>query len=109
MSSQRSGWILDIRPVSIRYRVNIVKIRLDTGYSAVFRPDNKHIRPVTAYKKGRISDLTLVIIHFILGGTFFARKMREAEYVTMIDPFTLKYGKWGALQVRTYGTCLYGL
>ena len=27
--------------------------------------------------------------------------MREAEYVTMIDPFTLKYGKWGALQVRT--------
>ena len=32
------------------------------------------------------------------GGTFFARKMREAEYVTMIDPFTQKYGKWGALQ-----------
>ena len=24
--------------------------------------------------------------------------MREAEYVTMIDPFTQKYGKWGALQ-----------
>ena len=24
-------------------------------------------------------------------GTFFARKMREAEYVTMIDPFTQKY------------------
>ena len=32
------------------------------------------------------------------GGTFFARKMREARYVTMIDPFTQKYGKWGALQ-----------
>ena len=38
-------------------------------------------------------------MHF-LGGTFFARKMREAEYVTMIDPFTQKYGKWGALQVK---------
>ena len=24
--------------------------------------------------------------------------MREARYVTMIDPFTQKYGKWGALQ-----------
>ena len=24
--------------------------------------------------------------------------MRNAEYVTMIDPFTQKYGKWGALQ-----------
>jgi len=34
----------------------------------------------------------------IISGTFFARKMREAEYVTMIDPFTQKYGKWGALQ-----------
>ena len=32
------------------------------------------------------------------GGTFYARKMREAEYVTMIDPFTQKYGKWGSLQ-----------
>ena len=26
--------------------------------------------------------------------------MRESEYVTMIDPFTQKYGKWGALQVQ---------
>jgi high affinity choline transporter 7 len=34
----------------------------------------------------------------IIAGTFYARKMREAEYVTMIDPFTQKYGKWGALQ-----------
>ena len=24
--------------------------------------------------------------------------MRDSEYVTMIDPFTQKYGKWGALQ-----------
>ena len=34
----------------------------------------------------------------VLGGTFFARKMRDARYVTMIDPFTQKYGRWGALQ-----------
>ena len=33
-----------------------------------------------------------------LGGTFFARKMRDSRYVTMIDPFTQKYGRWGALQ-----------
>ena len=24
--------------------------------------------------------------------------MRDSEYVTMVDPFTQKYGKWGALQ-----------
>ncbi len=34
----------------------------------------------------------------ISGGTFFARKMRDAKYVTMIDPFTQKFGKWGSLQ-----------
>merc|ERR1719450_1941757 len=34
----------------------------------------------------------------IIAGTFFARKMRESEYVTMIDPSTQKYGKWGAIQ-----------
>jgi len=34
----------------------------------------------------------------IVGGAFFARKMRDANYLTMIDPFTQKYGKWGALQ-----------
>jgi len=37
-------------------------------------------------------------ISLIISGTFFARIMRESEYVTMIDPFTQKYGKWGALQ-----------
>lgn len=37
-------------------------------------------------------------IALIISGTFFAKKMREAEYVTMIDPFTQKYGKWGAIQ-----------
>jgi len=37
-------------------------------------------------------------ISLLISGTFFARKMRESEYVTMIDPFTQKYGKWGALQ-----------
>ena len=34
----------------------------------------------------------------VSGGTFFAKKMRDAKYVTMIDPFTQKYGKWGSLQ-----------
>merc|ERR1719450_1043712 len=34
----------------------------------------------------------------IIAGTFYARKMRQSEYVTMIDPFTQKYGKWGAIQ-----------
>ena len=27
------------------------------------------------------------------GGFFFARKMREARYVTMLDPFQQKYGE----------------
>ena len=36
----------------------------------------------------------------LLGGTFYAKKMRDSRYVTMIDPFTQKYGKWGALQVN---------
>ena len=33
-----------------------------------------------------------------IDGAYFAKKMRDARYVTMIDPFTTKYGKWGALQ-----------
>jgi len=37
-------------------------------------------------------------ISLFISGTFFARKMRDARYVTMIDPFTQKYGRWGALQ-----------
>jgi len=37
-------------------------------------------------------------LSLLISGTFYARKMRESEYVTMIDPFTQKYGKWGALQ-----------
>ena len=31
--------------------------------------------------------------NLILGGIFFARKMRRERYVTMIDPFQRKYGK----------------
>ena len=37
-------------------------------------------------------------LSLVVSGTFFARKMRDARYLTMIDPFTQKYGKWGALQ-----------
>jgi len=38
-------------------------------------------------------------LSLIIGGTFFAGKMRASNYVTMIDPFTNKYGNWGALMV----------
>jgi len=37
-------------------------------------------------------------LSLLISGTFFAKKMRDAKYVTMIDPFTQKYGKWGSLQ-----------
>lgn len=30
---------------------------------------------------------------FISGGIFFAKPMREKKYVTMMDPFQIKYGK----------------
>ncbi|XP_076017933.1 high-affinity choline transporter 1-like [Genypterus blacodes] len=30
---------------------------------------------------------------FIIGGLFFAQPMRDRRYVTMMDPFTIKYGK----------------
>lgn len=34
----------------------------------------------------------------VVGGLLFARKMREAEYVTMLDPLQLQYGNvMGAL------------
>ena len=38
-------------------------------------------------------------LSLFISGTFFAKKMRDSAYVTMIDPFTQKYGVWGALQV----------
>lgn len=37
-------------------------------------------------------------LSLFISGTFFAKTMRESEYVTMVDPFTQKYGKWGSLQ-----------
>jgi len=37
-------------------------------------------------------------ISLFIGGLLFAGPMREAEYLTMIDPFMQKYGRWGALQ-----------
>ena len=34
----------------------------------------------------------------ISGGMFFAKQMREANYVTMLDPFQRLYGeRWGAM------------
>ncbi|XP_039871501.1 high-affinity choline transporter 1-like isoform X1 [Simochromis diagramma] len=40
-------------------------------------------------------------LSFIVGGLFFAKPMRERKYVTMMDPFQIKYGKSisGALSV----------
>ena len=43
-------------------------------------------------------NATRFSLSIVSGGTFFAKKMRDAKYVTMIDPFTQKYGKWGSLQ-----------
>ena len=38
------------------------------------------------------------IVFVLSGGLLFARKMREAEYVTMLDPLQLQYGNvMGAL------------
>ncbi|KAG8003988.1 High affinity choline transporter 1 [Nibea albiflora] len=31
-------------------------------------------------------------LSFIVGGLFFAKKMRDRKYVTMMDPFQIKYG-----------------
>lgn len=52
------------------------------------------------YSKGLINTIAPFGygLSLILNGRFFARKMRDARYVTMIDPFTQKYGRWGALQ-----------
>lgn len=38
-------------------------------------------------------------LSLVVGGLLFARQMREAKYFTLIDPFTQKYGKWGAMLV----------
>ncbi|XP_070684212.1 high-affinity choline transporter 1-like [Pempheris klunzingeri] len=32
-------------------------------------------------------------VSFIIGGLFFAKPMRDKKYITMMDPFQIKYGK----------------
>ena len=32
-------------------------------------------------------------ISLLVGGIFFAKKMREREYTTMVDPLQITYGK----------------
>lgn len=32
-------------------------------------------------------------VSFIIGGLFFAKPMRDRKYITMMDPFQIKYGK----------------
>ena len=41
---------------------------------------------------------------FISGGLFFAKKMREKNYMTMLDPLQEKYGNWmgGLLYVPAF-------
>ena len=34
-----------------------------------------------------------LMISFVAGGLMFAKKMREAGYVTMLDPFEKRYGR----------------
>ncbi|XP_075540981.1 uncharacterized protein LOC142575473 isoform X3 [Dermacentor variabilis] len=36
-------------------------------------------------------------VSLVLGGTFFARKMRATKPLTMLDPFQNRYGRWMAL------------
>ena len=39
-------------------------------------------------------NLNLLLIHSLIsGGFFFAKKMRSQGYVTMLDPFSQKYGE----------------
>lgn len=39
-----------------------------------------------------INLMQLLALHFV-GGIFFAKKMRDAGYVTMLDPFQQKFGE----------------
>ena len=34
-----------------------------------------------------------LLLNTLLGGLLFARKMRDAGYVTMLDPFRQRYGR----------------
>nr|XP_037271208.1 high-affinity choline transporter 1-like [Rhipicephalus microplus] len=36
-------------------------------------------------------------VSLVLGGTFFASKMRATRPITMLDPFQTRYGRWMAL------------
>ncbi|XP_074532211.1 high-affinity choline transporter 1-like [Halichoeres trimaculatus] len=40
-----------------------------------------------------VSMITAFSFSFIFGGLVFAKPMREKKYVTMLDPFLVKYGK----------------
>lgn len=38
-------------------------------------------------------------LSLVLGGLVFAKKMRDSKYLTMMDPFTQKFGRWGSVLV----------
>lgn len=44
--------------------------------------------------QNKVQDHTLVILSLsFIGGLFFAKPMRDKNYITMMDPFQRKYGK----------------
>ena len=38
-------------------------------------------------------NIMVYISFYALGGLFFAKPMRDKKYITMMDPFQIKYGK----------------
>ncbi|XP_077520052.1 high-affinity choline transporter 1-like [Amblyomma americanum] len=44
-------------------------------------------------------------ISLILGGSFFAQKMRETNALTMLDPFQEHYGRWMGLLLCLPAVC----
>ena len=106
LSFQPLGWAVDSSTVQPRSRTHTGSygfrrhLALDypcfsvSGQNyAVLIPINIHI---TIYRTLMFNIFFFKTLN--LGGTYFAKKMRDSRYVTMIDPFTAKYGKWGALQ-----------
>ena len=57
------------------------------------------------------------LLSLLAGGILFAKKMREKEYITLLDPFQQKYGNrmgglnvssstvWSALLFRRHHEC----
>ncbi|KAH6946160.1 hypothetical protein HPB50_011913 [Hyalomma asiaticum] len=44
-------------------------------------------------------------VSLLLGGAFFAAKLRQSDSTTMLDPFQRRYGKWIALMLMPPAVC----